>query len=59
MTIKELSEHPERASEEDLKTIENAVNQIKEMGKRAKPLMYDVTLERVGVLKRRLLIVTM
>ena len=32
MTIKELSEHPERASEEDLKTIENAVNQIKEMG---------------------------
>jgi hypothetical protein len=45
MTIKELSEHPERASEEDLKTIENAVNQIKEMGKRAKPLMYGVTLE--------------
>ena len=45
MTIKELSEHPERASEEDLKTIETAVNQIKEMGRRAKPLMYGVTLE--------------
>ena len=45
MTIKELSEHPERASEEDLKTIENAVQLIKEMGKRAKPLMYGVTLE--------------
>ena len=45
MTIKELSEHPERASEEDLKTIENAVNQIKEVGRRAKPLMYGVTLE--------------
>lgn len=45
MTIKELSEHPERASEEDLKTIENAVNQIKEMGRRAMPLMYGVTLE--------------
>lgn len=45
MTIKELSENPERASEEDLKTIENAVNQIKELGRRAKPLMYGVTLE--------------
>lgn len=45
MTLKELSEHPERASEEDLKAVEKASELIKEIGRTAEPLMYGVTLE--------------
>ena len=33
MTLKELSEHPERASEEDLKSLEECFRLVKEMGK--------------------------
>lgn len=43
MTLKELSEHPERASEDDFKAINETVQLIKEMGKQAKPLIYGVT----------------
>lgn len=45
MTLKELSEHPERASEEDLKAIEQAFETIKELGKRSKYLLNGITLE--------------
>lgn len=45
MTLKELSEHPERASEEDLKKISNTFQLIKEMCKTAKPLTYGITSE--------------
>ena len=45
MTIKELSEHPERASEEDLKVIEEAVKAIKEFGKRSKYILNGITMD--------------
>ncbi len=45
MTLKELSEHPERASEEDLKAIEEAFEAIRELGKRSKYLLNGITLE--------------
>lgn len=45
MTLKELTEHPERASEEDLKVLEKAVELIKEMGRKAEPLMNGVTVD--------------
>ena len=35
MSLKELSEHPELASEEDLKAMEEAMNAFKEFGKRS------------------------
>lgn len=43
MTLKELSEHPERASEEDLKAMEEVMNAIKELGEQSKYLMNGVT----------------
>ena len=39
MTLKELSEHPELASEEDLKALTACFQVIKEMGKRFEPLL--------------------
>lgn len=45
MTLKELSDHPERASEEDLKALAESVRLIKEMGKSVEPLINGVTLE--------------
>lgn len=43
MTLKELSEHPERASEEDLKAMEEAMNAIREIGERSKYVLNGVT----------------
>lgn len=43
MTLKELSEHPEQASEEDLKTMEEAMNAIKEIGEQSKYILNGVT----------------
>ena len=43
MTLKELSEHPERASEEDLKAMEEAMNAIKELGEQSKYILNGVT----------------
>ena len=43
MTLKELSEHPERASEEDLKAMEEVMNAIKEMGEQSKFIMNGIT----------------
>lgn len=43
MTLKELSEHPERASEEDLKAMEEAMNAIKELGEQSKYVLNGVT----------------
>ena len=45
MTLKELSEHPERASEEDLKAMEEAMNAIREIGERSKYVLNGVTPE--------------
>lgn len=45
MTLKELSEHPELASEEDRKALEECARAIKELGKRMGPALYGVTLE--------------
>jgi hypothetical protein len=45
MTLKELSEHPERASEEDLKAMEEAMNAIKEMGEQSKYILNGITPE--------------
>lgn len=45
MTLKELSEHPEQASEEDLKAMEEAMNAIKEFGKRSKYILNGITME--------------
>ena len=36
MTLKELSEHPERASEEDKKAFEDALNAIREFKEQSK-----------------------
>ena len=43
MTLKELSEHPERASEEDQKAMEKAMNAIREKGEQSKYLLYGIT----------------
>jgi hypothetical protein len=43
MTLKELSEHPERASEEDLKAMEKAMNAIRETGEQSKYVLNGVT----------------
>lgn len=45
MTLKELSAHPERASEEDLKALEVAFKAIKEFGKRSEYMLNGITLE--------------
>lgn len=45
MTLKELSEHPELASEEDLKALTACFQVIKEMGKRFEPLLNGVTMD--------------
>lgn len=43
MTLKELSEHPERASEEDLKAMERAMNAIKEFKEQSKYILNGIT----------------
>lgn len=43
MTLKELSEHPERASEEDLKAMKEAMNAIREIGEQSKYVLNGVT----------------
>lgn len=43
MTLKELSEHPERASEEDQKVMEKAMNAIREIGEQSKYLLNGIT----------------
>lgn len=45
MTLKELSEHPELASEEDLKALTACFQVVKEMGKRFEPLLNGVTMD--------------
>lgn len=45
MTLKELSEHPELASEEDFKAFAACFQVIKEMGKKFDPLLNGVTIE--------------
>lgn len=45
MTLKELSEHPELASEEDLKAFAECIRLVKEIGKCAEPSLYGVTLD--------------
>ena len=45
MTLKELSEHPEQASEEDIKALEECFCLVKEMGKAMEPLIIGVTKE--------------
>lgn len=45
MTIRELSEHPENANEEDLKAFVDYVCLVEEMGKQIEPLINGVTME--------------
>ena len=45
MTFKELSEHPELASEEELKAFAECIRLVKEIGKRAEPSFYGITLD--------------
>lgn len=45
MTLKELSEHPEQASDEDIKHLEESFRILKEMGKKMEPLLNGVTSE--------------
>lgn len=45
MTLKELSEHPEQISEEDLQAMEEAINVIKEFGKRSKYILNGISME--------------
>jgi len=45
MTLKEFAEHPERASEEEVKTMNDALQHFKEVCKKASPLIHGVTLE--------------
>lgn len=45
MTLEELSKHPERASEEDLKAMEEVMKAIKEFGKRSEYILNGITLE--------------
>lgn len=43
MTLKELSEHPELASEEDRKAFENALNSIREFKEQSKYILNGIT----------------
>lgn len=43
MTLKELSEHPELASEEDIKAFENALNSIREFKEQSKYILNGIT----------------
>lgn len=45
MTLKELSEHPEQASEEDRKAIEDAMNAIIELRNSSKFILNGITME--------------
>ena len=45
MTLKELSDNPELASEEDLKALTACFQVIKDMGKRFEPLLNGVTMD--------------
>ena len=45
MTLKELCEHPERASEEDIKAMAETMQVIKEFGKRSKYILNGITME--------------
>lgn len=45
MTIRELSEHPENANEEELKAFVDCVCLMEEMGKQIEPLINGVTME--------------
>lgn len=45
MTLTELSEHPEHASEEDLRAFAECMKMMKELGKTISPLMNGVTAE--------------
>lgn len=45
MTLKELSEHPELASEEELKAMEEAILAINEIGKRSEYIVNGITKE--------------
>lgn len=45
MTLKELSEHPELASEEELKAMEEAILAINEIGKRSEYIVNGITME--------------
>lgn len=45
MTLKELSEHPERASEKELKAFNDAIKTLKEFGKRSKYILNGITME--------------
>ena len=45
MTIRELSEHPENANEEDSKAFVDYVCLVEEMGKQIEPLINGVTME--------------
>lgn len=43
MTLKELSEHPEQASEEDVKAMEETMNAIREIGDQSNYVLNGVT----------------
>lgn len=45
MTLKELSEHPERATEEDIEAFKNAMNKLKEFGEQSKYILNGVNME--------------
>ena len=45
MTLKELSEHPEHASEEDLKAFAECMKMMNELGKTISPIMNGVSAE--------------
>ena len=45
MTLKELSEHPERASEKELKTFNDAIKTLKEFGERSQFILNGITME--------------
>lgn len=45
MTLKELSEHPERVSEDDLQAYLKSIRLLEKMGKQIEPLINGVTLE--------------
>ena len=45
MTLKELSEHPERASEDDLKAIGEAMKALRELAEQSKYTLNGITME--------------
>lgn len=45
MTLREFIDHPERASDEDLKAIDKAMKALKELGERSKYTLNGITLE--------------